>query len=221
VFDLEANQTNLIRLWAIGNTEGSGGKGDIFDVKLSAVYENVDDGVKDADILLSSSTTAGYGGFVDASTPGAAVLNTDLLGTGLSFNDTGLLPQLSNGHTIPRHGTYGEGWEWQEFLLGDFTLADSQIEDFIYNFPVPGAALEGQINVYEITIDASVTAIHFDLYDNIQSKNKSHSKFAPFSHDGGTGTNDPYPVPAPAGVVLLGLGMLLLGSKRARVQRSI
>ena len=65
---------------------------------------------------------------------------------------------MTGGKSLANHGTYGDGWEWQEFLLGDFTLSDSPIADFFDVFPTVGVA-DGQINVYEIVIDGIKTNV--------------------------------------------------------------
>src|SRR5437867_3848432 len=72
---------------------------------------------------LTSSTTGGYGGFTDPSTPGTA--------TYLQTRTDGSSPLLSNGSPLPSHGEYGPDIAWQEYLLGNFTLTDSSAGDFI------------------------------------------------------------------------------------------
>src|SRR3546814_7458346 len=61
-----------LRLWTIGNVAGPGGKGTLSDVRLAIAY---DSGFAGAGFSLVSSTTGGYGGFADPSTPGGAIFN--------------------------------------------------------------------------------------------------------------------------------------------------
>ncbi len=198
-----------LRLWVIGNTEGPGSKGIIEDVKLAITY--VDQGVgKDADVSITGSTTGGFGGFTDPSQAADPGFN--------QYNDNGDIPLKGDGTAIATHGVYGDGWEWQEFALGDFALADSPIGDFIYDVPTPTAGNVGQINVYDISIAGDFTDVHFDAYDHVQAGNKARYIFAPYSHDAGTGINEPVPVPGPATLSLMGLG--LLGLSRVKRRRS-
>jgi hypothetical protein len=208
VFELQPDQENTIRLWAIGNTSnGPGAGGGIMNVKLSAVYENQVDG-DDLDPFTLTSSQTGDLVFTDPSKADDAQW--------IQTNDSGDTPEMSDGKTLSGHGTYGDGWEWQEFLLGDFTLSDSPIADFFDVFPDAGVAY-GQINVYEITIDAAITDIHFDLYDSVEAKNGAKGVFAPFSHDAGTGTNEPMPpIPEPPVIMLFGLGLILTGLIRRK-----
>jgi len=169
----------VFRLWAIGNVDGPGSKGSILDVKLSAVYDST---VGPLTISITPSTTGGYMGFFDPSTPGAPTL--------LQTVSDGSLPQLGDGSNLPDHGQYGPGRTWQEFSLGDFTLTDSPVGDFITGVPTPGTTGNGQINVYDISVsnfDEHPFTLHFDLYDHYIAKGDAKYVFAPFSHDGENG----------------------------------
>ena len=207
----EAVEGDPIRLWVIGNVAGPGGQGTIYDVKLSIVYADPmpGDGGSGVSFGLTGSTTGGYGGFFDPSTPGDPSLT--------QINENGDLPELYDGsRLLPSHGVYGPGFEWQEFFLGDFQLTDSPIADFIDAFPSAGSVGQGQINAYELTLlSGSVTNLHLDAYDHVQAGNRAKAVFAPFSHDAGTGINHRVPEPAVLGLLagtLLGLG--LLGRRR-------
>ena len=187
-----------IRIWTIGNVSGPGGKGTIFDVRLAVGYDS-NAGV--TVINLVPSTTGGFNGFADPSTPGAPVH--------LQTVSDGSTPTLSDGGSLPSHGEYGPGRTWQEFALGDFTLTDSPIGDFIDNFPTTFSANAGQISVYEVTVEGTVedtVELHFDLYDHVQTKTKIRAVFAPFSHDA-TGTVDVAPEPGSLIVWAMGLGV--------------
>lgn len=199
-----------LRLWAIGNTT----KGSILDVKLAAAY---DSSLGDLGISLTPSTTGGYGGFTDPSTP---VAPTD------NGRQVGGVPKLYDGKDLPKHGEYGDDVAWEEFLLGDFTLEDSPLGDFNGSgFPTGTLSDKkfSQINVYDILITNEFggtpddAVVHFDLYNHVQSKNKGI--FAPFSHDAeGEGGSPPappsttppvsVPVPAPGLAGLIGLAGL-------------
>jgi len=192
-----------IRLWCIGNTDGPGSHGDILNVRLAIAYYHADAPVT---IGITPSTTGGYGGFTDPSTPSGATL--------IQTVTDGSVPQLSDGGDLPSHGIYGAGVDWQEFALGDFTLNDSPIADFITAFPTSGLhANSAQINVYEIDVSGA-DWFHFDLYDSTQSP--TQAVFAPFSHDAEGGGNPP--VPEPGTVALVGLGIVAFAVSRRRRQ---
>lgn len=221
VFDLSGGSS--FRLWAIGNVAGPGGAGSIFDVKLSAVY---DTSIGDLEIFLTPSTTSGFNGFTDPSTPGIPVNN----GTNI-----GGLPKLGDGSDLPSHGEYdknGTTRTWQEFLLGDFDLTDSPIEDFITTVPTATSSNQGQINVYDVSIALAAgntfsgpLSVHFDLYNHYFSEVNGNAKFvnAPFSHDsasdGGDADATPGIVPEPSSLALFGIGAIGLAVFAGRRRR--
>jgi hypothetical protein len=195
-----ATGTDTVRLWCIGAT---GDVGSILNVRLAVAYIP-DNGAVTVNLTPTQADGDGsYMGVNDPSTPGAP--------TSLGTHTDGA-PQLTDGSYLPDHGIYNqEGVEWQEFGLGDFTLTDSNIGDFIGAFPTE-LNKDGQINVYEVSI-SGVDAVHFDLYDTVEGAN--HAIFAPFSHDAGGGGDIP-PVPEPGTVALIGLGTLILAGRGFR-----
>lgn len=175
-----------IKLWTIGNI---GAKGTIFDVKLAIAYDSAL-----SPTFTFTPTTAN--GITDPSTPSAPSYNT---------SGNGTQPLLGDGSALPSHGIYGAGTAWQEFALGDFTLTDSPIGDFISSYPSTFPS-SGQINAYEILVSGA-DSVHFDLYDHYVSGTHARYKFAPFSHDG-EGNNLP---DGGMTISLLGFGLLGLG----------
>ncbi|GAB4542954.1 MAG: hypothetical protein Tsb0010_19650 [Parvularculaceae bacterium] len=193
-----------LRLWAIGNT---GKSNPISNVRIAAAYSQADI-TGPVNFIFTPTTTGGLGGFTDPSTPAAPAF--------LQTVSDGSVPLLTDGGSLPSHGIYGAGVEWQEFLLGDFTLEDSPLSDFINTFPAPNKPGEAQINVYDISISGlgAGAFVHFDLYDSVQSGNKARSVFAPFSHDAGNTV-----VPTPGSLGLLALGLIGAGAALRRRRR--
>ncbi len=212
------------RLWAIGNVAGPGGAGAISDVRLSVVYDATLYG--QIQIVFTPSRIGGNGyydeeRFVDPSEPNQDLdPNEDGIQNPLFIQeqlDGTILPQLSDGKDLPSHGVFGPDKSWQEFLLGDFALTDSTVADFILPDDFSGTEpfdisdiadtfdLKGQINAYEVTAlvggapAPSGTVLHFDLYDNVQTKNKVKATFAPFSHDADA---EAHIIPEPASFIV-------------------
>ena len=141
--------TESFQLWVIG-------KGTHPDVKLTASYFGL------PGALTFSPTTAAL--TTDPSTPSLPTL----VATG-----TGAHPVLSP-HSIFNDASLDH---WDDYLLGDFDLTDSQIADFDGSLLFPVSFPEnGQINVYEVEI-TGWGRVHFDVYS-------ADGTFAPFSHDG-------------------------------------
>jgi hypothetical protein len=228
--EVSSDNTEPIRLWAIGNV---GQVGTIFDVKLAIAYDkNYDeqfgmvgtDGKKHLDFDLAGSTTqfvdpnlADYEKLKQFDDPSAPASLT----TPYQYGAEGTVPKLGDGSDLPSHGEYGDGIVWQEFALGDFTLTDSPIADFIDAVPDP-TQKRGQINVYEISILTDQQTVHglrlhFDLYNHVVGKNNAKYVFAPFSHDG-TGHGDGEFVPAPSSLVGL-CSMAIMGLAVVRRRR--
>ena len=198
-------------LWAIGNLEGPGGSGGlaITNVRLAAVYDAPAPG-QDVTITITPTTIGvggTYGGFTDPAAPGAA--------TWLQTVSDGTTPLLDDHRPIPNHGVYGKGRVWQEFQLSDFTTADSQLGDFVNDFPLPSDSDLAQIHAYTITVNGAHA--HFDLYGEIvDARGRTSYVFAPPGHDATDGPND---VPVPATLALLGIGALGLAVGRRRIRR--
>ena len=222
------------RLWVIGNVDGEGGKGPIYDVRLTISESDLEGAHPQIDLVGSRSD--GYRGLIYDQTTAPDPVQNLLIRTSHTtpgFYDTaddvlgvvtdGSSPVLSDGKILPSHDQYGDGVFWQEFSLGDFGVDDEgspvdvapdSLGDFIDAFPDESEITHnaGQINVYEVSVTGGHgLSLHFDAYDSIQGKNKARAVFAHFSHDAhGEGGVDATAniVPEPSALVVCG-GLLL------------
>ena len=209
-------------LWVLGDV---GHDGTISNVLLTVAYPSGVSGT------INLSPTMATGGLLpapgDPSTPGAPTLvgaPSSATGPGGSSScgtngTNGTLPCLSDGSTLPSHGMYGAGIQWQEFALGNMTATDSPIGDFSGATAFPSSFPNlGQINAYDLTVSFPQNNgifFHFDVFGDIQGRHGLVAVNAPFSHDADLLDNCApgqvcQRIPEPASLVLLGAGGLVL-----------
>ena len=201
------------KLWVLGNVDGAGGAGSIFDVKLSLAYFSTDGTGGFGSATLTPTTTSDPN-VNDLDTPSAPAL----VETGTSGS-----PTMGNGSPLPGHGIFNDlacgdanGCivQWESYSIGDFTSTASHIGDYSTTLPATWPGL-GQINVYDVSIPTGWLRVHFDAFDHtVQSDTSLQQEFAPFSHDAGGGGA----VPEPGTVILLGSGLAGLALWRRRKQ---
>jgi hypothetical protein len=187
-------------IWVIGNVKKVG---TIYDVKLAAAVPTSEIGGGGSITLTPINTTLIYD-------PSISPIPT---ATANFPSADGAIPLLGDGSPLPAHGVYGTGTSFFEWQLGNFTLTDSPIGDFVSSFPT-SFPKKGQINAYTVTV-SGFSHVHFDTYDHyFDEKVAAHYIFAPFSHDGSA------VVPEPTSLILLGSGLLGLFGYRRRSRKS-
>lgn len=201
-----------LRMWAVGNVAGPGGKGPITDVKAAFAYSS---GAGEVTIDIIPTTTNNYGGFTDTSVAVAPTL--------IATHTDGSRPIRSNGKKLTnKHRVYGKNTHFQEWAFGDFTLTDSPIADFMDAFPEAPVEASGQINAYDINVTGLVEGewIHVDLYGSILNKRgKLKSVFAPLSHNAeftllAAGPISNTEVHAPSAILIFSAGLFFIARKR-------
>lgn len=198
------------RLWVLGNVEAAGA---ITDVKLTAAFSSAFGGTITLTPALANPAFL-TGPTPDASLPSAPVLVTNPDSTwsasgACADNGTdGTIPCRGDWKVLATHGEYGAGVQWKEWSLGDFTLTDSPIGDFINALPT-AFPQQGQINAYDVSVSSFPVdaTVHFDAFGLIGTE----SVFAPFSHDAAW-----VPWPATGLLVASGAGLLVVWSSRRR-----
>jgi hypothetical protein len=116
-------------------------------------------------------------------------------------------PQMGDGDYIPPHGVFPT--DFYEYFIGDFRLIET-VQNYIPGDEW-GDTAQGQIKKFYIAVDG-YSVVDIVAYDHvIIGKNKAKFVFSPFSHDGDSTT-----VPEPGMLILLGLGLIGLGSLRKR-----
>ncbi len=195
-------------LWLIGDVSKFG---TIYEVKLAVAFFG-DGGT----FTLTPKTT---GLVTDPSVPDADpstttvdppyVWSTGYPCTGDKCNDP-----------LPNHGVYNDMSmdHWTNYYLGDFSLTDSPVGDFMTDFPADFDS-SGQINVYEVSV-TGWDRVHFDAFDHTvmtvegSGKEKVNHWKAPFSHDA------THVVPEPATLALFGSGLLGLACLRKAIRKA-
>jgi len=185
-------------LWILGETATHG---TIYDVNLVVSHLTGETG---SITLTPTTATAGLlPSPGDSSTPVAAVHNN---------SGSGTAPITGDGSPLPDHGIFGDGVDWDTYLLGDFNLGDSPIGDYTTG-ECPGAGCTypttGQINAYDVVV-SGYTWVHFDAFDHVVSGDHISYIKAPFSHDAKS-------VPEPNTLLLLGSGFVGLWALKKRL----
>jgi hypothetical protein len=168
-----------------------------------------------------TSGSADLGSFtVDGST----VDVTDDMVYGTPPIETGNVTQLFDPNDLSKHGIYDTYFVEVKFMFDDnmqTTIFNTQDDPDNSLFDPNGTGMYYvSFEIDKSLLDPNVE-LHFDLY-NVELKSYTkhgvnyfdvdRARFAPFSHDGGTGP----PVPEPSAALVFAIGALVVG---ARVKR--
>lgn len=232
-----AQPGDTIRIWAIANLEGGGGKGPLTDAHLLITFDG--SGPTQADLQFTGTQVGGTGSFAvdgntytDPSAPSnaaatsapSATVPTFTSSSGRTFCLGGGCDDNMNGHDpINKAGTTSIAIKIDDFLVADTPLGDFNADDgsggTVTDFSGDGTAV-GAIHAFDFTVPAGgVSDWHFDVVAfcaGCGNPRTGQWKQNPGSHDlDGTSTTTTR-VSEPGMLALFGISLLGLGLVRRR-----
>jgi hypothetical protein len=161
-----------------------------FTLQVIGAHNTIDD------VYLAMAVPAGESGTVS--------INSTVVGP-FAFGT----PTTGDGSPLPSHGVYPA--DFATYFMGDFGLLET-----VYDMqPGESGSAMGEIKTVDVSI-LGYSNVHFDAYDHILAGNRIKYKFAPFSHD----AEHNNVVPEPSSLLLLGSGLLGIGSAFLRKRRN-